>query len=1228
MTPPGTLASPAVTKQQPRINHKRKERDEVESFEVIEGADSSQPPRKQRKENDGVRRVCMSKKEAMEAKGLDESFTEYAVLVMERPGPGIYLTRLGKKRPVGKARGRPPKSRIAVIKSEKLRQFDWFLEAPERSSPEPSEEDEIEIRQSKRRSTRIKETAQPEPIIDETEAESEAETPRPASAATDIGSEEPAPMEVENEHPVSISENNARVPTEDHAEQGPVNGYVEDDDAMATKAPPERRSKDDAIETESPQETDARLRSAQPVELVSNEIEKKEAEKRSRRRVDLNRGSLGMVRRNIIFDILTKCNGMYPMSSELWYPFTTAWLRTRQTERPDMRTIKVVVKNLVDTGKVRQLTFSGRNSKRLIVTRSIITLPEIRATDQRVQDLQNAILAADPQMYFPPESDIDPSLRKSQRVSVLPPPSEKPTIDLPDMHVRLHHVPARLRGNPARGRLKTIRSRALRDFRPRDHSNVMTLSQLAQLAFMRDPVQTYYPQTRTFGVSFPHFFWPEEKETEQRPIRTAPLKLHEDMKNVVASAVTSLPSRRHKGVPEDIATRFHREVDAVQQWEDQSPYIYEFDLRGYEFINHTPSSPFVSVPLGGPVTFQHERKSKARNIRPSRLPKHLRRERGLRGAGLAGPDTSQRLLTQIQRQEYIGNQRGPSVPRPGRTDSARRYAFPRELTAAIDRKILVAIAIVRTLAGGMDGKQVDWRLMSLAFPALDSRMLYQRGRMLMNKHRLQMVKMQSDFQIRFLEAYENEQVPPINYNDLEAYDWPWIVEWAKDKVEVVQYEGQVPNLPATREQFDRIFDMRIEPRVNIDEIWHHTSSVTVPRRRHLFASVPFSIPLETFPKPPASEYLQKLRIAKSWVRANVVASNETYVPAEAAQALSQLGLSLLSDAKEALIRDRVIGHSNRGRLVPGRNYDVTDAWIQSFNRRFIDSLHLRRAAAFKTQLDATFSQSRYPSQASFTVPYTAEDGDMLALLNMAAAGRVRLAPVSPPSDKYGLTDGGYMTRLMDKRKLFFDVVVCPTEQYVYSNPLFSLASGHLPEDKRGTCLPPIPRAGVPDNFAAYAIRRHQEREQQMRQHRSPPELRTRIPIWIDIHGCLVSVLWNLAVSAVVACIAMRPRLSVRGVTAMLAPGFGDGDTWQVGEVLRWLVRAGAVKEVKVGVENSEEGSIEERGDLEEGFEEDEEERRYEVLEWWWLVLGNDIPPVRDMMINDLKFKVLNPWRVY
>src|SRR6202041_1262904 len=116
-----------------------------------------------------------------------------------------------------------------------------------------------------------------------------------------------------------------------------------------------------------------------------------------------------------------------------------------------------------------------------------------------------------------------------------------------------------------------------------------------------------------------------------------------------------------------------------------------------------------------------------------------------------------------------------------------------------------------------------------------------------------------------------------------------------------------------------------------------------------------------------------------------MAPDETYNPDEARKALERLREPLVSEAVDCLVAERVISMGNRGRITPGRNYDMSGAFVVTLGRkRPLDSGMLKRAAHFKTDtLDADFQKTGVSD-----IKYHAEDGDILAIINLAAEGRI------------------------------------------------------------------------------------------------------------------------------------------------------------------------------------------------------------------------------------------------
>ncbi|EEH35572.2 hypothetical protein PAAG_06619 [Paracoccidioides lutzii Pb01] len=1375
-------SSPAAEGESPRgvsyQGRKRKETAADVDEEFAEEAEVVRSSKRRQKAEEFVDPYAgMTEKEKLEAQGFDESWTEYSVLLLERPGPGIFLTPTGRRRPIGKARGRPGRSRIAIIKLEKLKKFDWFVNEQDTEIPPAGDGDQgqasaaisnaesiadqstsqtqqrttttqltdssklaedVDLQEviplgaqapvnrplvSKKRKyvatcenengklgtsltpqptpkrrgrlvkknpkvasidatlqngdkrfdqdtvaghTRITGHGSPAPQLSDkrqqalrdvaaevtqtkakrgtkrkfvdnvADSEQSASPPTPeivSSGSGDVGSpsfdlapvlpsEDIRPVSQLTDsaiHPLSTSQTSEggkeRIPqgqimqNEIHATDNALNKAGDGSQVVehegegitdTTHEPPFRGASNLNIinidgnnesRTAQSQTQDIDLRTPEPVLATKGKIKSKKS--------DTQAGSIAFLRRKIVMDIVEISGGVYPYGTELWYPFTTAWFKTKQTGRPDFRTLRTTVKYMTESGKLRQLTFSGRNSKGLVVTKSIIAKPEIAATDSVVMDLQRAMLEADPQQYFPPGPEINPSLRKSHRIVQIP---EKRLPEIEEqVTVTLHQVPVRARPpelkpprvqRPRSGPVERLKSTMRRSpshsalnwltspnsgiaegvprpleyvFRdpilsggsitdlelsvPRRH--LPPRSKPPPYATILQSIQSFHRPTGTFGTLFDNRLWRGPPGIKPRLGQMAP-SLPTTLEDIL-----SMTKKRPFDIsnnPDPVSTRVFSEIDAVGRWESKHPEVFDLEKDGWTYINHRIPGPFESAPQEGPIRFEPSelsRVSKERSMPISEAP--------LRSLASA----SARVTQEEQPNDHLPSFRGQKRPegpvnrrleqfQESKTEkripkavgpTSRRTKLIKVLSSDIVQKVTVAIVVVRVLAGGMEGKMIDWQLVTLAFPNHDPKFIRDRGKAILSRNRLQMSKMQGDFQDRFAEAYERDQVPPIDYGDLTSYDWQWIVDWACTQLEGPRTDT-LPSLPATRQQFDSLFDIRQEPIQTLDELYQHNAPATIPRKQALLTGTSFVIPVSQTKMKWEHSSTERLNIAKTWVRANVITPEESYNPADARRILECLGEELIGQAIQSLITERVISMGNRGRITPGRNYDVTEHFVHTFGRkRAIEATQLKRALTFKT----TILDTQLHLEKKCAVNYDAEDGDILVLINLFAEGRITIWPVDPPKDKYGLTDGGYLTRLMDKGKLRFDIQVLPVpDRYIYGNPV------NLPKT--------IPRGDMPPDFPPPT---------------GPPPL-CKIPLWFDIHGNLVKMLWDMAVAGVVGYLASRPGLTTADIGRLFQPHIAD---WEVALVLEWMEEAGVVERL---------------GGL----------SGWAVKEWWWMIIQN------------------------
>lgn len=1160
----------------------------------------------------------LSRKERFEALGMDETWTEYSALMMNKPSPGVYITPQGKRRPAGKRQGRPRTSRIAVFKSSKLRDLPWFTKdkssddedetlttdvpgAVGRLSDEQSVIDIVSGSISRPQSSRKR----PQSTLDEVDSPTSLQDSTPSKRRKGGPGKQPQPAEsgdiespaVPTSKDVAVSETpvvevNGNSSQADIAAEDPASD--EDRQEIPNKrqrvSSPERVISQNASVPSTPAipgEPEERVmgppsKSATPA-MINSPVPGASREKKAQPKKvsEKGGGSINLLRRKIIMDIVEKAGGAYPSGHEIWYPFVTEWMNLKFKEKPDLRTVKTAIKYLVDAGKIRQFTFSGRDSSGVMVTKTIIAKPEMPADDPLIKEMQSKVLATDrahPRVSYSPHITLNPSIsRQSSRLT-----GQKQELRVESKAtVRLQSKPAfvlaserrrdrqvekallkRLVGQtgpeeeeeqddefevedlgiPGASRLMRIqRPPRAEEFAPGSHTKqtiilrptkahgssrkqkgsvpkriMKKISRFGSYNLLMNAEQVFHPETGTFGT-----------QSILGRTRKPPSKKLAD----IADPIHELS--RLAAVNPDYQD-FHHTSDKISKLEID----YE-DLLGLanpdqreRYISQTVRNSFQGAPIDGEIRFDVDEPQFA----PELVSRRMRTRR--RGDRRRLERQQERRLETVDTNNPARARLQPVFPAAPRQHKRRTF---QPIPESLHRKIMLAIVAVRVLTGGTDARHVDWDLVAACFPGHDASSLIDRARSILRRSRLPIIKMQDDFQESFLEAYENDQVPPINYEDLENYPWPRLIEWANFQLEFSTSE-RAPSLPATREQFDRIFELREEPIPTADEIFTTTVGMTVNYRRDVMARTPFAVRLDSDRETEPSQRQKQLKweeVTKSYVRANIVTPEDTYDPVKSKTILERFGDHRIHSAVETLVRDRIIGQSNRGRVAPGRNYDITDHLLQQLNRRrLIECGILRDAARFKVSTLDFQLQNNTTAE----VQYNAEDGHILAILNLFANGRVQMFPRGAPRDKFGLVDDGYLTRQMDKTKLRFSIDVRPTRSYVSGNPVKDLIASIPPPS-----LSPSEK-GVPQ----------------------------KIPLWMDLNGHLVEPLWEMGIASVLGCVAVREGLSSQGISSMIKPAMA---AWEIEAMLCWLADVGVAEGVESG-----------------------SEKRWKVKEWWWMVL--------------------------
>ena len=672
------------------------------------------------------------------------------------------------------------------------------------------------------------------------------------------------------------------------------------------------------------------------------------------------------------------------------------------------------------------------------------------------------------------------------------------------------------------------------------------------VSFM-DGTHYFHQTTGTFAVSFSGLGPLRQINnwvgTCLRPYSLGPRKFHHEFPAPRGPRNLNLLPKRPLDAED---TQFEQQVDACLEWELETSGLQEAEFRDLPFVNHTFHHVHTTAKAVEPkmdTIAEVLMSTKKGRLFSRRIPRISEVRHKIGKGKVTSRDrnvsaAAAEALKRIERRAPLKRRRLTSLAQPSNMDDIantvlrgeedrprkfRRIRGPRDLESLSPEgeiRLLTAVMVVRTLTGGLE-QIVDWILVAKAFES-DQSQTFVRSRWsyVLQKHKSILPKMESDFQDLFLEAYEEGTMPAVDYENLANFDWKWLTEWAMEKLKTPSMSQ--PELPGSGVDFDKLYKIRDTSKIDINDYYGiNGSGQTIISRAKLINSNAYVCPTTSKHKARQSLEDEKLSIAKSWIRANVIASEETYEPSLARAKLETIPDHAIDEALKLLLLDKVLSQENKGRLVPGRNYDISEQFVSRLKKNILLE-HFQQATAMKWKLDEEFRNSK-------SVPFSAAstDGEMLAITNLQAHHRIRVIPVNVPANKWGQTDGSYESRHMDKSRLNFQLDIEPTPTYVYGNPLLPLAE------------PPS-------------------------QHLNDPM--AKIPLWFDIHGAFVPLMWNMLLAAVLAILAVRPGVDAEEIVKNLKPGV---DTWEVDLVLSWLADVGAASRVGSG---------------------------YMTTEWWWLVL--------------------------
>lgn len=454
-----------------------------------------------------------------------------------------------------------------------------------------------------------------------------------------------------------------------------------------------------------------------------------------------------------------------------------------------------------------------------------------------------------------------------------------------------------------------------------------------------------------------------------------------------------------------------------------------------------------------------------------------------------------------------------------RNTGARKRTILGALEPTLENRIILAVVVVRSLVGGLD-RSVDWVLVSGLFPEHPMNFVSKAWLEIQPKHSKTIERLNIEFQSWFLEAYEAGEVPPINYDKLVDYDWETLIDHAAAHLRM-DVGMEATSLPAKRSVLEHTYTIKEsgEPRIWRDDFFGLYKPVY--KRMEDASNEPWAPPIDSPPTPLPK--MDRLQIAKSWVRANIITPNESYDPSFAEQKLKTLPSGQVKVAMDELLASKVLMLRNRGRAAPGRGCEITDTFAAAF-RTHLDEKQLSQAVRYKTYLDEAFRTGQ-----PVFVEWTADEGAVLATTNLQAHGRVRLEPRNLPSDKFGLGGYGYQTKKIGKDKLRFQMEILSTDTYIPNGEIDSLLK-HTPS--AGGVGPPKGEAGA-------------------------------LPLWYDIADNLLPAMWKKVACAVLATMAFRPGMDVKEIVRLFSPALWE---WEVRSLVNWFEEVDAITRLREGHE--------------------------------------------------------------
>ncbi|KAI0525429.1 hypothetical protein F5B22DRAFT_642446 [Xylaria bambusicola] len=457
------------------------------------------------------------------------------------------------------------------------------------------------------------------------------------------------------------------------------------------------------------------------------------------------------------------------------------------------------------------------------------------------------------------------------------------------------------------------------------------------------------------------------------------------------------------------------------------------------------------------------------------------------------------------------------IPKQPRGRFNKPAAHDDKLGSKREDELVAACVVFRTLLGGLD-RNLDIGLLLKHFPGMSLSALKKFWPRVSKERKSYVQALTAKFQSGFLKAYENGTVPPLDYDNIDNYDWPRLILWA---TQLETHEDV--DLPESREilyQSHVIEDITNEA-ADWRDVWFATTSTY--NRIEAVASETMSIPL------PSKFRQDKATIerARTWVRSicctplRGVDVKEKLVPK-----LLELGDGDVGETNRIL--EKVVAGLNREKVITrtkgkdlGGNFRIHGMFSKQLEKMASTS-KVRQAISFKAQLDEVFRHCN-----EHTMPYASDDGSIMAVLNLQAHGRIRTETIDMQNIPFGFEPGNYEGRTFPKSYYHFKIRLSPTDTYLFNDDMALLDQAQRTD---------VPTEG-PDG---------------------------RIPIWVDFFGNVNVTRWVDYVSMIVFTLAIKGPIVPKMCVTLLKPMIEE---FEVQLIVEWLDKLGLIQQAvdKCGV---------------------------------------------------------------